>query len=153
MLAAMPHQLKFATPVRVSPIEAWKWISSFEGISKEMAPYLRMSAPKGVNDLSPAKIELGKPMFRSWIKLFGVIPFDYSDLTLLRIDDGVGFLEQSPMGSMRLWRHERRIEPNEHGCVIHDELTFEPRIADWISFRIVRAFFTHRHRNLARYLG
>lgn len=149
----MPYHLKFATPVRVSPAEAWKWITSVQGISKEMAPYLRMSTPENVNDLALENIAPGKPLFRSWIKLFGIIPFDYSDLTLLRIDEGVGFVEQSPMGSMQLWRHERRIEPHEHGCVIHDELTFEPRIAAWVSLRIVRAFFTHRHRNLARYLG
>ena len=149
----MPYNLKFSTQVRVSAPEAWNWITSFAGISKEMAPYLHMSTPKGVNDMASVKIELGKPMFRSWITLFGVIPFDYSDLTPLSLDEGVGFVEQSPMGSMRLWRHERRISPNDQGCVIHDELTFEPRIAGWISFRIVRAFFHHRHRNLARYLG
>lgn len=149
----MPHNLKFSTQVRVSAPEAWKWITSFDGISKEMAPYLRMSIPRSDMNIATVKVEPGKRLFRSWIQLFGVIPFDYSDLTLLSIDEGVGFVEQSPMGTMRLWRHERWISPNDQGCVIHDKLTFEPRIASWLALRIVRAFFTHRHRNLARYLG
>ena len=149
----MKYNLKFSTQVAVSAPEAWTWITSFAGITKEMAPYMRMSTPKGVTDLSSVVVEPGKPMFRSWILLFGLIPFDYSDLTLLRLDDGVGFLEQSPMGTMRLWRHERQITPNDPGSIIMDELTFEPRIVGPISQRIVRAFFEHRHRNLARYLG
>jgi ligand-binding SRPBCC domain-containing protein len=95
----------------------------------------------------------GKPMFRSWITLFHVIPFDFSDLTLMSLEEGVGFVEQSKMGTMRSWRHARRITPAGGGCVLTDELAFEPRIMGWLSFRIVRAFFAHRHRRLERYLG
>ena len=149
----MPYTLRFSTALAVPMSTAWEWMTSFEGISKEMAPYLHMSAPRGVTSLASIDFVPGKPMFRSWITLFGVVPFDYSDLTLLRLEEGVGFLEQSPMGTMRLWRHERRLSPAGAGCVLTDELTFEPRVAGWLSFRIVRSFFAHRHRNLARHLG
>jgi hypothetical protein len=128
-------------------------MTSFNGIAKEMAPFLHMSTPRGVTNLKSMPFQPGKPMFRSWITLFRVIPFDYSDLTLMSFEEGVGFVEQSEMGTMRHWRHKRLLTPVGGGCVLTDELTFEPRIAGWLSFRIVRAFFTHRHRKLERYLG
>jgi hypothetical protein len=36
---------------------------------------------------------------------------DRSDLTFLELEPGRRFLEQSPMLSMKLWRHERIVEP------------------------------------------
>lgn len=149
----MPYTLTFSTPLRVSPAEAWTWITSFDGISKEMAPYMRMTKPRGVTTLASIEYQPGKRLFRSWVLLFGIVPFDYSDLTLLTLDDGVGFVEQSPMGSMRLWRHERRITPNEAGCILTDTLTFQPRLFGWLTYNIVRTFFAHRHRLLAKHLG
>ena len=124
-----PLTLEFNTQLKASPPTVWAWITSFDGISKEMAPYMRMSRPEAVSNLASIQFEPGTRMFRSWIFLFGVIPFDYSDLTLLRLKEGAGFVEQSPMGSMRLWRHERLITPNEDGCILTDRLTFEPRFA------------------------
>lgn len=38
------------------------------------------------------------------------MPIDYSDLTLISLTPGVGFLEQSNMGSMKIWLHERPVE-------------------------------------------
>lgn len=149
----MRYNLTFSTHLAASPATVWDWMTSFAGISKEMAPYLRMSTPRGVTDLRSIDFQPGKPMFRSWISLFRLIPFDYSDLTLISLEEGVGFVEQSPMGSMRSWRHARRLTPAGDGCVLTDELTFEPRIAGGLSYRIVRAFFSHRHRMLARHLG
>jgi len=74
-------------------------------------------------------IEPGKPLFRSWILLFGIIPIDRSDLTLLRLEDGRGFVEQSPMLSMSLWRHVRTLEADGETNAVTDELTFRPRLA------------------------
>lgn len=122
----MTYHLTFSTHLLASPDEVWAWMTSFDGISKEMAPYMRMSVPRGVTDLSSVTITPGKPLFRSWIPLFGIIPFDFSDLTLESLEPGVGLVEQSPMGSMRLWRHARRIEAASTGCILIDELTFEP---------------------------
>jgi len=81
--------------------EVWEWITSMDGISKEMSPYMHMSAPAGVTNLQSIPFEPGKRLFRSWITLFKIIPFDYSDLTLESLEEGVGIVEQSPMGSMR----------------------------------------------------
>ncbi|MCC6558781.1 MAG: hypothetical protein IT372_38100 [Polyangiaceae bacterium] len=149
----MPYNLKFSTHLAASPDEVWAWMTSFEGISKEMAPYVHMSCPRGVTGLESVAFTPGKRLFRSWITLFRVIPFDYSDLTLESLEEGVGFVEQSPMGSMRSWRHVRRITAAPRGCILTDELTFEPRFAGWLASEIVKAFFQHRHRMLARHLG
>lgn len=149
----MRYTLTFSTRLTASPSTVWEWMTSFDGISKEMAPYLHMSAPRGVRDLRSVSFQPGRRLFRSWITLFRIIPVDYSDVTLISLEDGVGLVEQSPMGTMRLWRHERRISPVGAGSILTDGLTFEPRIAGWLTSRIIRAFFEHRHRNLKRYLG
>jgi ligand-binding SRPBCC domain-containing protein len=147
----MQYHLTFSTHLAASPATVWDWMTSFAGISREMAPYLHMSKPSGVTDLRSVGFKPGQAMFRSWISLFHLIPFDYSDLTLISLEEGVGFVEQSPM---RIWRYSRQLRPAaDGGCVLTDELTFDPRIAGWLSCRIVRAFFSHRHRMLARYLG
>ena len=149
----MRFTLEFKSPLQASKAEAWKWITSLQGISAELRPLLRMSAPAGVHCLNDLKIELGKPLFRSRIYLFGVLPVDYSGLTLLEFKEGVGFTEQSPMGSMRHWRHARQIEGADHGCTVTDVLTFEPRYASSVSKWAVKRLFTHRHVVLRRSLG
>ncbi|MDP1540176.1 MAG: hypothetical protein Q8L72_05940 [Moraxellaceae bacterium] len=149
----MQQIFSFETTVSVAPEKAWQWITSFDGISKEMSPFLKMSAPKGVTGLSSINFEPGKPMFRSWISLFGILPIDYSNLTLMSLEPGVGFVEQSAMGSMKLWRHERRLTPIDSGCTITDRLTFEPRFGGRVVAAVVQRFFTHRHKMLAKHLG
>ena len=81
------------------------------GINDEMRPIMRMTTPPGVERLDPDTIELGERIGRSWVLLFGLIPFDYDDLTLVRLDPGRGFLERSSMLSQRVWEHERTLEP------------------------------------------
>jgi len=125
----------------------WEWITSFEGISAEMWPLFRMTVPRRVRSLADVAVTPGSRLFRSWILLFGFLPIDYSDLTLLELEHGRGFVEESPMGSMRLWRHERRIVdgPNPDAVVLRDRLTFEPRFARGLVRWFIGYAFTHRH--------
>lgn len=120
-------ELTFRSELTVAPERAWDWITSVKGISTELRPILKMSVPRGVQSIGDLDFVPGKPMFRSWMFLFGVLPVDYSDMTLLELDAGKGFVEQSSMASMKLWRHERRVIPNGSGCIVLDRLTFEPR--------------------------
>lgn len=92
-------------------------------------------------------------MFRSRILLGGILPIDFSDLTLLSLTPGVGFVEQSRMGSMRSWRHERQICRVESGCRVADTLTFERRFGGRLAVAFVRKFFIHRHNMLKKHLG
>jgi len=68
-----------------------------------------MTAPKGVESIQDVDFKLGQPLFRSTLLLFGAIPVDYSRLTVIKMEEGQWFVEESPMGSMKLWRHERYV--------------------------------------------
>jgi hypothetical protein len=118
-----------------------------------MAPYLRMTSPNGLTNLASISFEPGVPMFRSWICLGTILPIDYSYVTLVSLSPGVGFVEESRMGSMRKWRHDRRITPLAAGCRIVDTLTFEPRFCSSIVAIVVKYVFLHRHRMLRKYLA
>ena len=99
-----------------------------------------------------------RPMARSSaarqiaVFLFGVLPVDYDDLTLVRVEPGRGFLEQSSLLTQRRWVHERLLEAVTGGCRVTDRIGFEPRAP--FGGRAMRAvfhfFFRHRHRRLAQ---
>ena len=145
--------LTFTSDLAASPEDVWRWITSMEGISRELSPILKMTAPRGVTDISRVQLTPGKPLFRSWVLLFGILPIDRSDLTLLTLEAGKGFVEQSPMLSMKTWRHERRLEPNDGGTSLTDRLIFQPRIATSVTRWFIKAVFNHRHEVLRRHLG
>lgn len=148
--------LRFESKLYAPAERVWEWITSVKGISAEMWPFFRMTAPKSIRSLNDVQIEPGVRMFRSYVFLFGVFPIDYSDMTLLELKAGKGFIEQSPMGSMELWRHERRIVPylSDPGAVLLvDQLTFRPRMAKRLVGWFIRRVFTHRHEVLRANLG
>ena len=127
----------------------WARITEPAGINDELRPLMRMTVPAGARDFG-LNLEPGK-IGRSWVLLFGFIPFDYDDLTIVRLEPGRGFLERSSMLSMRLWEHERTLTPCGEGrCQITDRVAWEPRLplpGAW--FRpLVRAIFDHRHGRL-----
>lgn len=127
-----------------------------EGVNDEMRPYLRMTLPRGVESLDPESIEIGETIGRSWILLFGLLPFDYDDLCLVRLEPERGFLERSRMLSQRVWEHERSLVPADDGtCLLTDRVRWEPRLpVPGRSLRpIISWFFRHRHRRLHRHFG
>jgi ligand-binding SRPBCC domain-containing protein len=144
--------LKFQTIVSAPIEEVWEWITSLKGIQKEMMPYFKMTAPKGIKTINDVKIELGKPLFRSHIYLFGFLPIGHDDMTLIEYTEGKGFIEQSPMASMELWRHQRDIEKVETGTMITDQLTFKPRHASKLISKFLRRVFRHRHNVIKKKL-
>jgi ligand-binding SRPBCC domain-containing protein len=141
--------------ILAAPPEAvWARVSTFDGINDELRPLMRMTAPARVRALDPAEVVLGERIFRSWILLFGVIPIDYDDLSLIALEPGRGFHERSTMLSMRAWEHERWLEPDGDGrCRLSDRLSFEPRVgfAGPVLERFIRVTFRHRHRRLRRF--
>jgi hypothetical protein len=124
------------------------------GINDELMPLMRMTVPRGARDFGLDDLEPG-PIGRSWVLLFGLVPFDYDDLNIVRVDPGRGFLERSTMLSMRLWEHERTLEPlGEDRCEITDRIAWEPRLPlpGALLRPLIRAIFRHRHRRLRRAL-
>ena len=138
--------------------EIWARAISEEGINHELRPILRMTMPAGLRGKTVEDVEVGVPLGRSWILLFGLIPVDYDDLQLAELGPGQRFLERSEMLSMRVWQHERSVEPaGENTSRVTDRLGFElRRPLAWIpgsarlARAIVAALFRHRHRRLER---
>lgn len=133
----------------------WQWITGFDGITRELMPLMRMTVPRGIRRLDDMQVIPGERLFRSVILLGGVVPVDYSDLTLIALTPGRGFVEESPMGSMAYWRHERCIEDRSDapGVILVDRLRFRPRVAAIPALPLVRTLFRHRHAVLVRAFG
>jgi ligand-binding SRPBCC domain-containing protein len=136
------------------PERVWDRISTMRGVNDELWPVLRMTHPAGIDRL-PDDAPTGVRLFRSWILLFGILPIDYDDLTLARIEPGRGFLETSRLLTSRRWEHERTVDPATQGSVLSDRILFEPslRVAGPTQLRIVRTLFAHRHRRLRKTFG
>jgi hypothetical protein len=149
-------EITVSSHLNATPTEAWDRVITPEGIRDEMHPYLRMTLPAGVERLDPESVELGEKIGRSWILLFGLLPFDYDDITLVRLEPERGFLERSRMLSQRVWEHERSLKPGaEGGCLITDRVSWQPRFG--LPGRPLRPviawFFRHRHERLQSHFG
>ena len=129
----------------------WERVATFEGVNDELAPFVRMTCPPEFRRIDPAVVPIGKPWFRSWLLLFGVLPFDYDHLRLVAIESGRGFHEDSTMLSQRRWVHRRDLEPAPTGTRVTDRIEFEPRApgVGALLLPLFRAVFRHRHRRLA----
>jgi hypothetical protein len=149
-------QLRISSRLPAAPDAVWERIVTPAGINAELRPLLRMTIPAGAEDFGIDAVEPGRLIGRSWILLFGLIPFDYDDLRLERVDPGRGFRERSTMLSQRLWEHERTIEPlGEGGCTLTDRVAWEPRLPlPGVLLRpLIGTLFRHRHRQLRRQFG
>ena len=138
-----------------APIDAvWGRVTSFEGINHELMPVMSMTVPKGAEGLDVTTVPVGQPLGRAWVKLFGVVPVDYDDLTIAELVPGRSFHEVSTMLSARRWEHERTLTEVDGGTRVHDRLTFVPRApAGRVHAWLIGALFSHRHRRLLRHFA
>jgi ligand-binding SRPBCC domain-containing protein len=89
------------------------------------------------------------------VLLFGLLPVEFDDFTLVELEPGRGFYEVSRMLAIREWRHRRTVTPAAGGCVLRDEVSFVPRwrpagpALAWV----YRRAFGLRHRALRRLFG
>ena len=138
--------------------QVWERVVTPEGINDELRPWMTMSVPRGAEGLTVDNIPIGTPIGRCWMRLFGVLPFDYDRLTIAELRPGRGFREESTMMSMSRWRHERTVTPRDDGTTfVQDRITFTPRAAlrplTPIFTIVLRALFGHRHRRLQRHFA
>lgn len=144
----------FTTSLRTPPETLWRWAASAEGVNSELMPLLRMTGLKSFEDIQAIDFHPGEAVCTSWLLLFGLLPVDRIRLTLLEYEAGTRFVEQSPMLTMRLWRHERTIrDDGGTGSVLEDRLTFQGRVPGPLTGAIVGLIFQHRHRRLRRHFG
>lgn len=146
----------------MAPAElVWGTALTEEGINHELAPWARMTMPRGVPaGAGIGDVPVGEPLGRSWILLGRMLPVDYDDLCLAERGPGMRFLERSTLGSARAWQHERAVVPvDERICELTDRVELELRAplravgGARAARTIVRALFTHRHRRLRERWG
>jgi ligand-binding SRPBCC domain-containing protein len=142
-------ELTFATKVAASAEEVWAWSTSISGIKSEMWPIMKMTFPKEMTHIGK-DTTLRKPLCRCKFLLFGIFPVDMSKLTFVELEPGRRFVEQSPLLSMRFWRHERVVTPTRDGACVTDRLQFSPHFASPVVAWFVKLFFGHRHAVLSR---
>ena len=159
----------------------WESISTFRGVNYELSPFVTMSCPQPDTKLSIECIT-PQPLFRSWLFLFGILPFEFDLIKISSFDEGTGFKERSSMALCSRWNHDRTLESvanletesnaidevalstDEVNTIDIDDRTFT-KVVDRLSFRprfyllgylmkyIVKYLFLHRHRRLANLFG
>lgn len=147
--ATMIH-LRFESTLPARPDVVWRWITDVRCLRREMRPWLWMSIARGIRNLQDLQVQPGTPLFTSWLWLFGVLPLGTSRLTLLALEPGRVFVEQSPMTGMRLWRHARSLHLQNDGTRVVDQLTVDPLLPALVVRAFLQLFFTSRHRALRR---
>ena len=143
-------RVKFESKVPRTARELWDWSTSVRGVDAEMGPVLKLDFPKGMTHIPRDGSGLGKPLGNCKFLLFGILPVDLSRLTFVEVEPGRRFVEQSPLLSMKSWRHERVIAPAPGGTRVVDTLEFTPRFATGIVKWFISKFFQHRHAVLQR---
>jgi len=74
------------------------------------------------------RLDPQRPLFRSVLLLFGVLPVDVHSLALASLVPGRGFLESSSSLLHRRWIHERVLDAEGDGTRICDRVYFECRL-------------------------
>jgi hypothetical protein len=113
-----------------------------------MGPILKLDFPQGMTHIPRDGSGLNKPLGNCKFLLFGFLPVDLSRLTFVEVEPGRRFVEQSPLLSMKRWRHERVITPGTDGTKVVDNLEFTPRFGTPVVAWFISKFFKHRHKVL-----
>ena len=144
-------QFEIESTLGTSPESLWAHSTTPSGVNSEFWPLLRMTFPDGAHDFSEAW-RPGVRLFRSWILLFGFLPVDYDDLTLVEVEPGKRFLERSSMATQHLWQHERTLIPVHGQTVLRDRIAFEAKIPALAPIHrfVFHQVFRYRHYRLSR---
>ena len=139
--------------LRAKPETVWARVTTARGVNDELWPFLRMTAPRRLREEGLAGVRLGERVCRSWVLLFGVLPVDYDDITLVRLEAPRFFLERSTMLSQRAWEHERTIQAAPGGSILTDCVSYQPRLPlpDPILRALYSLIFRHRHQRLRKH--
>jgi len=146
-------RIQIESTIPASAAELWDWSTSVRGVQAEMRPILQLAFPKGMTHIPRDGSGLGQPLGNCTFLLLGVLPVDLSRLTFVEVEPGRRFVEQSPLLSMKSWRHERTLTPEDEGTRVVDSLEFTPRFAPGMTAWFITKFFRHRHAMLKKHYG
>jgi hypothetical protein len=149
------HAFDIASDLAAPPDSVWKHATGVAGVNFELRPLMRMTVPAGFADMTLDEFPLGQRVARSWVLLFGLVPVDYDDLTIVERGPRRRFLENSRLLTQSNWSHERIIEPAPNGCRLTDHLRWNGRNqALGAMYQVaIPILFRHRHRRLRRLFG
>lgn len=149
------HSFEISTFLSAPADLVWEHATEMTGVNGELHPLLRMTVPAGLNSATIADLPLGRPVGRSWLLLFGLLPVDFDDLTIAERGPGYRFLEKSVMLTQSYWEHERLVDHDGGGCRLTDRLRWQGRVPPLgLLYRLaVPILFRHRHRRLHRRFG
>lgn len=136
--------------------EVWDRVVTEAGINHEMRPWMTMSMPRRAKGLSVETVPVGEFIGRAWLRLFGLIPYDWDRLRLIAVEPPARFHEDSTMISMSRWTHERTLrEVGPDQTEVTDRLTLTPRVPllGPVLRRVINAFFGHRQRRLQKWFS
>jgi hypothetical protein len=143
------YRIQVRSRLAADATAVWVHARTLRGVNRELAP-IRMSGPQ---DIGLDEAPLGRPMLRSFVTAFGIVPLDLHELTLVEVTKGRGFHERSRSLWEARWIHRRTIDPADRGCIVVDDVTFSPRLfGPLLRGAVVRAFAS-RHRWLRRLFG
>ncbi len=123
-------------------------------VNRELAPWVRMTAPRRWRQRPIAQWPQRKPLFYSRILLLGLFPVDHHRFYFEQIDAN-GFVERSRSWGNVYWQHERRLQSTSAGCVLTDTVRYRSRmpLLGRLLLPLYRALFRHRHARLRRRYG
>ncbi|MEE3852576.1 hypothetical protein VZC37_19705 [Gordonia sp. LSe1-13] len=151
-----PSRLRHRTQRSVIPAPAeavWERVAGMDGINDELMPYMRMVLPWRHRGKTLSDIEVGMTVGKVPLLFGGILPLDYDDLTIVELEPGSGFREESSMASMKVWHHARRLTAlSEQSTEVIDDLAFRPRLPlrplTPVLVWFIGHLFRHRHRKL-----
>jgi len=148
------RELVASSTLAADPEAVWRHAVSPAGVNRELWPWLRMTFPADIGDLTRGW-QPGELRFRSWLLLLGVLPVEYDDLGFAEVDAGRRFLERSRLATQALWEHERVVEPASGGARLTDRVRFVPRLRALapVHAPVFQAVFWWRHRRLRALFG
>jgi ligand-binding SRPBCC domain-containing protein len=154
--ASFESRMELTAPVAV----VWQRVTTPSGINFELRPWMRMTVPHRMKRRTIADVEPGTRFGRSCLLLFGIIPFEFDNITIAELDQGTRFVERSTMITIKRWQHERTIVPRLDGCEVRDRISFTLRLPfRWVPGihrllnRALQRLFLHRHRRLANHFA
>lgn len=145
------HRFEVSSTLPLPATRFWDY-ATLADVNRELAPWVQMTAPVSWKDVPFREWPAGKPLFRSWILLFGFLPIDLHSFFLHAVHPESGFEERSTSLMNKRWWHTRLVEPNPGGCLVSDVVQFESRLPfmGTLLVPIYRAIFRSRHRTLRR---
>src|SRR3546814_8382116 len=106
--------LRFESHLAAEPSSVWLHATQMRGVNAELSPLVRMSVPQAYACLTLRDAPQGSLLFKSWLLLFGILPFDHHALRIEKLWD-YGFQEDSSSWLQRRWRHKRFTELMPNG--------------------------------------